>query len=241
VHFHGQKTSRQDRSKSIYAGDYHKRMISFRILSLVLFFYPDIYVRELKKVWMDGLFYEIGWRDFVAMLESEWEEFILSSTVMLAANVGFLAIPGVIPDQANGWTKPSSAQVASCVSLVFSIGGIISGLLLIRSIQTSTGQGDSAAWNYLRSKKYLESSGTLYSLPFGLLMWSVCMFFIALLLITCSKTRKEIRVPVGVAVGLVCFVIFCCIARLWKQSDGDREGFIDVLNPKPDDYNLLNH
>jgi hypothetical protein len=32
---------------------------------------------------------------------------------------------------------------------------------------------------------------------------SVCMFFIALLLITFSKTREEIRVPVGVTVGLV--------------------------------------
>jgi len=231
VHFHGQKTSRQDRSKSIYADDGHKheRMRPFRILSLVLFFYPDIYLRELKKVWMDGIFYEIGWRDFVVMLESEWEEFILNSTVMLAANVSFLSVPGVIPNQANGWTKPSTAQVASCMSLVFSIGGIISGLLLIRSTHTA-GQGASTTWDYSDNKNDLEPSATMYSLPFGLLMWSVCMFFIALLLITCSKTRKEIRVPVGVAVGLVCLIIFLCIARLWKQSlsVGDSGDIIDV-------------
>jgi hypothetical protein len=60
---------------------------------------------------------------------------------MLAANVGFLAIPGVIiapqyPTPPSAWTsawiKPSPAQITSSISLVFSIGSIITGLLLIR-------------------------------------------------------------------------------------------------------------
>ena len=65
---------------------------------------------------------------------------------MLAANVAFLAIPGVIipppypsppcagscSPPANAWIKPSPAQITSSISLVFSIGSIITGLLLIR-------------------------------------------------------------------------------------------------------------
>jgi hypothetical protein len=56
---------------------------------------------------------------------------------MLAANVSFLSIPGVIivPQNAgppNGWINPSAGQIASSISLVFSIGCIITGLLLIR-------------------------------------------------------------------------------------------------------------
>ena len=65
---------------------------------------------------------------------------------MLAGNVAFLAIPGVIipppypsPPSAgsssppvNAWIKPSPAQITSSISLVFSIGSIITGLLLIR-------------------------------------------------------------------------------------------------------------
>jgi hypothetical protein len=65
---------------------------------------------------------------------------------MLAANVAFLAVPGVIvapqypsppstgsnSPPANQWIKPSPAQIASSISLVFSIGSIITGLLLIR-------------------------------------------------------------------------------------------------------------
>ena len=59
------------------------------------------------------------------------------STVMLAGNVAFLAIPGVIvapqfPPPAGQWIKPSPAQISSSISLVFSIGSIITGLLLIR-------------------------------------------------------------------------------------------------------------
>jgi hypothetical protein len=62
---------------------------------------------------------------------------------MLASNVAFLAIQGVIvvpqnePNNAPlGWIQSSPAQIASSISLVFSIGSIITGLLLIRRNRT---------------------------------------------------------------------------------------------------------
>ena len=60
---------------------------------------------------------------------------------MLAANVAFLAIPGVIvapqyPVPQGAWIKPSAAQITSSISLVFSVGSIITGLLLIRRNRT---------------------------------------------------------------------------------------------------------
>ena len=56
---------------------------------------------------------------------------------MLTANVAFIAIPGIVPSaDSNGWVKPSPAQIASTMSLVFSVGSIISGLLLIRRNRT---------------------------------------------------------------------------------------------------------
>lgn len=61
------------------------------------------------------------------------------STVMLTANVSFLAIPGVIivpQSPPNAWIKPSLAQITSSISLVFSIGSIITGLLPIRRNRT---------------------------------------------------------------------------------------------------------
>jgi len=57
---------------------------------------------------------------------------------MLAVNVGFLAIQGVIvvPQSGSEWIRASHAQIASSISLVFSIGSIITGLLLVRRNRT---------------------------------------------------------------------------------------------------------
>ena len=60
---------------------------------------------------------------------------------MLAANVAFIAIPSVVPPgDSKGWVNPSPAQIASTMSLVFSIGSIIAGLLLIRRNRTMGAQ-----------------------------------------------------------------------------------------------------
>src|SRR5882757_852773 len=64
---------------------------------------------------------------------------------MLTANVGFLAIPGVVLSNLNGTNLTSASQVdiftshsqiASCLSMEISIGSIIIGLLLLRLNRT---------------------------------------------------------------------------------------------------------
>lgn len=65
----------------------------------------------------------------------------LQSTVILTANVGFLAIPGVVLSNINGsnltdanlvtiFTSPT--QIASCLSIQASIGSIVVGMPLLR-------------------------------------------------------------------------------------------------------------
>jgi hypothetical protein len=66
---------------------------------------------------------------------------IRQSTVMLATNVAFLAIQAVIIVPTSGWINPSAPQIASSISLLFSIGSIITGLLLIRRNRTMAVQG----------------------------------------------------------------------------------------------------
>ena len=64
---------------------------------------------------------------------------------MLTANVGFLAIPGVVLSNLNGSTLsnasqvnifPSATQIASSLSVEASIGSIVIGLLLVRHNRT---------------------------------------------------------------------------------------------------------
>jgi hypothetical protein len=67
------------------------------------------------------------------------------STVMLTANVSFLAIPGVVITNLSGApvTSPSQlmistspAQIASSLSIQASVGSIVIGLLLLRHNRT---------------------------------------------------------------------------------------------------------
>ena len=60
---------------------------------------------------------------------------------MLSANVGFLTVPGVILSNLNGSNVTSAkqvviftspAQIANCVSIVISVGGLVVALFLIR-------------------------------------------------------------------------------------------------------------
>ena len=68
---------------------------------------------------------------------------------MLAVNVGFLAIPGVVVIPSKEWMI-ASTQVASSISLVFSIGSIITGLLLVRRNRTMAAQDPRTAvrWSF---------------------------------------------------------------------------------------------
>jgi len=78
---------------------------------------------------------------------------------MLTANVSFLAVPGVIVVPQDTWIKPSLAQITSSVSLVFSVGSIITGLLLIRRnrVMMTKGPREAVSSNPLASHSKLIS------------------------------------------------------------------------------------
>jgi hypothetical protein len=48
-----------------------------RILSPILFFFPDVHLRELEKLWTDKIIVEALWREFMQKLVSEWTDFVL--------------------------------------------------------------------------------------------------------------------------------------------------------------------
>ncbi|KAI9443664.1 hypothetical protein BJY52DRAFT_447779 [Lactarius psammicola] len=241
LHFHGQKSSRQDRYKSIYKGSSRKRTILVRILSPVLFFFPDVHLRELEKVWTDKIIVEALWKEFMQKLVSEWTEFVLYSTVMLAANVAFLAIPGVLPQNssppANARINPSLAQIISSISLVFSIGSIITGLLLIRRNRTMMTKDSKSAWYYLHGMKWpwvgLEPLAIVFSLTYALLMWSVLVFFAALLVFSFKDTSKNIWISVGTAAGIVTILIAWCTKNTWDPGEREEEPIDWPYEPEP--------
>src|SRR6267378_260022 len=90
---------------------------------------------------------------------------------MLTANVGFLAIPGVVISNLNNnnftsasnlriYTSP--AQIVSCMSVEASVGSIVIGMLLIR---------------HNRSKQKEDPAGAVsVQQPLGLCSWLIALW-----------------------------------------------------------------
>jgi len=153
---------------------------------------------------------------------------------MLAANVGFLACPGVILSNLNGspltsasdvviFTSPT--QIASCASLVANIGSIVAGLLLVRHHRAKQNENPAGAAAYLIQNTHrvfgLEPMAITFGLPWALLMWSIVIFFVALLLLCFTISNIPTRIFIGCTSVLVASLIVWCILVTWES--GERE------------------
>jgi hypothetical protein len=133
---------------------------------------------------MDEVIIETVWKAFMAKLLEEWQDIVLwviltrffrfplthvthQSTVMLTANVGFLAIPGVVITNLSGAaiTSPSQliistspAQIASSLSIQASVGSIVIGLLLLRHNRTKQKEDPTGAVSEYSHFTYVPTS-----------------------------------------------------------------------------------
>jgi hypothetical protein len=134
-----------------------------KLLSPLFFYAFDVYLRDMEGLWADEVIIEADWKTFMSNLLEEWNDVILwviqvsdflcstshdtfQSAVMLTANVGFLAVPGVVLSNLSGSNittasqvviLTSSAQIASSLSIEASVGSIVIGLLMVRRNRTN--------------------------------------------------------------------------------------------------------
>jgi hypothetical protein len=166
LYFHGQKHARLVSHETVYDKPQRERTKLIKLLSPLFFYAPEVHLRDVEKLWTDEVIIETVWNTFMTKLLEEWEDVILwvmqirvsdfflystsrdsfQSTVMLTANVGFLAIPGVVLSNLSGTNITaasqvviftSSAQIASSLSIEASVGSIVIGLLLVRHNRTN--------------------------------------------------------------------------------------------------------
>ncbi|KAF8267957.1 hypothetical protein EI94DRAFT_1729155, partial [Lactarius quietus] len=184
LYVHGQLHARIIRDHTVYSEPKHPRSIFFTLLSLVFFLAPEVHLKEVEQLWTDEVIIETVWKSFMTELLKEWDDLILWSTVMLTANVGFLAIPGVVISNINNPLKSASqlevflspSQIASSISILASIGSTVIGLLLIRHNRSKQKEDPSGAVAYLYQSTHrkfgLEPMAIIFSLPWALLMWA---------------------------------------------------------------------
>lgn len=77
LNFHGQPGARLNRDQSVYGKVTNKRSWLILSLSPVLFYAPEVHLRALEKMWMDGLLRDVMWVQFMSKLNTEWQEFTL--------------------------------------------------------------------------------------------------------------------------------------------------------------------
>ncbi|KAI9509029.1 hypothetical protein F5148DRAFT_1375430 [Russula earlei] len=185
LYFHGQRHARLIRDQSVYDKSNRERSILITLMSPLLLLAPELYLRDSEKLWTDEVIIEPAWKGFMTKLLTEWIDITLWSTVMLAANVGFLAISGVMSSTIDGGTLekvhqvgilPSSSQIASSFSVAASSGSIVIGMLLVRYNRTKQALDPSEASTYLYNISHsifgLEPMAIIFSLPWAFLVWS---------------------------------------------------------------------
>ncbi|KAH6917975.1 hypothetical protein BKA70DRAFT_1175313 [Coprinopsis sp. MPI-PUGE-AT-0042] len=210
-----------------------------KLLSPLLFFAPDIHLRNFHAVSVDGNIQGAVWVKGNETLNAEWQEFILYATVLLNANVAFLAIQS-IDTQEGSYRSP--VQVASYLSVVASIGSIVIGLLLVRQNRTR-GKADVVSHSFLEERSYttlgLETLAILYSLPYVMLLWgqvlrSYCMMsFLAAFAWHClDSTEFFTRTIMISAFVVLSALVTWCVWVGWVHHEMEADE-IPVGEPTP--------
>ncbi|KAG1729140.1 hypothetical protein EDB19DRAFT_129991 [Suillus lakei] len=223
LNFHGQPCARLSVDQTVRGWSY-KPSIYMTIFAPLLCMAPVAHVRSLHTSFVDDLASTSEWKIFITRLNGQLQNLNLLGTVLLGANVGFLAIQTV--DSGAG---RSPTQIASYISLVLSFGSIALGLTFITLDLTGRDRGSEASRFLQRmndGKHGLEKLAMIYSLPYALLMWSMLFFIVAFSYEWCSPGDAVSRSIVGAVLLTVCGLVVWCIsvasdkrAPWWWESD----------------------
>ncbi|KAF9240017.1 hypothetical protein BU15DRAFT_74245 [Melanogaster broomeanus] len=220
VNFHGQVGARLNADQSLYDSDRvgrkKDRSLSYfvRVLDTILFNAPSVHIEQLHGIWVDQTINLLRWQSFIGTLCNEWNGFTIYSTVLLAVDVSFLAIP-----EMDGSTAIQTiTQLAVYFSTTSAVGSLIASVLLTnQSRGRALKSADQAVLRLLApafdltdfhlhkpqvsymqrmadTSFGLDTLGIMYSLPFGLIMWGLVFFIIALSLIVFGQGNFAPRI-----------------------------------------------
>lgn len=160
--YYGEHCARLSIDQSVYPPEDASPLRSWllRVVSIFLFWIPDQTVLKLQKIWVDNILCTSRWNEFLAEKRKEWEKTITpvrnflkgqmglayvgtQATVLLSANVGFLAISSV--DTNHNPHARGPAQIASYCSTLLCLGSYITGHVLSLQHSREARDGDTEA------------------------------------------------------------------------------------------------
>ncbi|KIJ24961.1 hypothetical protein M422DRAFT_274155 [Sphaerobolus stellatus SS14] len=186
--FHGRVGARLSADQSVYMQEIRTLsggfiLLLFVMLSKVFFNAPAQYLSRFKEIMRDDQVSRVYLQIFIDRLNSDWKDVVLYSTVVLNANVAFLAVPGVVrgPD----FNVSTTAQKCSFASLLLSICSVTVGLFLIRTDYFKLERENPKGGKFMKAINVrslgILAASVVFGLPYTLLVWGMLFFTVAVL------------------------------------------------------------
>ncbi|KAG1798368.1 hypothetical protein EV424DRAFT_470327 [Suillus variegatus] len=209
--FCGLPYARLDADKSVYdeIASFHPLISSLSLaLDAILFWAPQAHLYDLRRVWVDRCLNSPRWKDYNAKLMAEWTGITIYSTVMLAVDLSFLAVPNV-----NILTSESVGIITIYLSIISITGSLVVSVLLVRQNQRYGCESADKAGDFLynMTATFFGDKGlaTINSLPYAMLMWGMIYFSFALLYnVFKSTTTAMLASVVSVCVVVTMFILW---------------------------------
>ncbi|KAG1839305.1 hypothetical protein DFJ58DRAFT_859591 [Suillus subalutaceus] len=203
ANFCGQPGARLDADQSLYNDTIPRpKSILFRVMNVILFGSPDAQSKALHKIWVDYTIVHRRWKFFINRLNNEWNGYTIFSTVMLAVDISFLAVP---PAQ-----NQAPAIIVLYISILCALGSLVVSLVLAGQVNDSRRDSAKGVASFMeemsRSTLGLESLALMLSLPYALLIWGMA-FFAAALSIVIYRTSDVVTISIISPIWTAIFIL----------------------------------
>lgn len=176
LNFYGQVSARLNVNQSVYEVEPSKQKgtLRLRLANVFLWGAPGAQYKFLRNTWTDNILNYPKWYKHISRLNGDWSNVTIFSTVMLAVDISFLAVPGVI----------SAAAVVIYLSAMCSVSSLVVSMLLAvenRGWGTDSAEGAASFMaRMIHTQSDVEALAIMYSLPYAYLIWGMFCFVTAL-------------------------------------------------------------
>ncbi|EIW87394.1 hypothetical protein CONPUDRAFT_161939 [Coniophora puteana RWD-64-598 SS2] len=231
--FCGQPEARLDADASVYRppkrskdNAHPPRSALFYLTTVSMFGMPPSQLNRLEAVWVDRSINTARWKEYLQNSYDEFTGFALYSTVMLAVDVSYLAVPGV---EGPGPGSENAATVFTYVSIIAVVGSMTLSLLLSADARRRKVQSAETAAVLLSTVSDslfgIESLAIMYSLPFALLMWGMVGFLGGLCARIFPGAELYTIIVSAVALGVLGLAVWIPLYTWWRVENGTPKVF----------------
>ncbi|KAG1805190.1 uncharacterized protein BJ212DRAFT_1284012 [Suillus subaureus] len=202
--FCGLPSARLDADQTVYKKKNQNKLILVLswAFNAAMFGAPQSHMEELRRVWVDRSINSPRWKHFNSKLSSEWSSITIYSTVMVAVDVSFLAVPSVSPQDSGSVTIISTYLSIFCI-----VGSLVVSLFLTRQSRMYGQESADTAVQFLKkmtgSAFGTKAVATVHSLPYAMLLWGMLYFMLAFSYQVFTSTPTLTLATSGSACGLV--------------------------------------